>query len=72
MRGHLGDKVYETIIPRNVRVSEAPSHGKPVLVYRFGDVPMKPYVQQFSTPGRSMPVMGGRTAWEPDAISRRS
>lgn len=33
VRGHFGDKVYNTIIPRNVRVSEAPSHGKPVLVY---------------------------------------
>jgi len=32
-RGHLGDKVYETIIPRNVRISEAPSHGKPALLY---------------------------------------
>lgn len=33
VRSHLGDKVYETIIPRNVRVSEAPSFGKPVLLY---------------------------------------
>lgn len=33
VRGFLGDKVYETVIPRNVRVSEAPSHGKPVLLY---------------------------------------
>lgn len=33
VRQHMGDKVYETIIPRNVRVSEAPSHGKPVLLY---------------------------------------
>jgi chromosome partitioning protein len=33
VRQHLGAKVYETIIPRNVRVSEAPSHGKPVLIY---------------------------------------
>lgn len=33
VRGVLGDKVYETVIPRNVRVSEAPSHGKPVLLY---------------------------------------
>ena len=33
VRGHFGDKVYETVIPRNVRVSEAPSHGKPVLLY---------------------------------------
>jgi chromosome partitioning protein len=33
VRKHLGDKVYRTVIPRNVRVSEAPSHGKPVLLY---------------------------------------
>ena len=33
VREHLGDKVYQTVIPRNVRVSEAPSHGMPVLVY---------------------------------------
>jgi chromosome partitioning protein len=33
VRAHLGDKVYRTVIPRNVRVSEAPSHGKPALVY---------------------------------------
>lgn len=31
----MGDKVYQTIIPRNVRVSEAPSYGKPVLLYDF-------------------------------------
>ena len=33
VRGHLGEAVYQTVIPRNVRVSEAPSHGKPVLLY---------------------------------------
>ncbi len=33
VRSHLGDRVYETVIPRNVKVSEAPSHGKPVLLY---------------------------------------
>ena len=33
VRAYFGDKVYETVIPRNVRVSEAPSHGKPVLLY---------------------------------------
>lgn len=30
---HFGDKVYRTVIPRNVRVAEAPSHGLPVLLY---------------------------------------
>jgi chromosome partitioning protein len=33
VRQFLGAKVYDTVIPRNVRVSEAPSHGKPVLLY---------------------------------------
>ncbi|MDB5570832.1 MAG: Chromosome partitioning protein ParA/Cobyrinic acid ac-diamide synthase, partial [Hyphomicrobiales bacterium] len=33
VRQFMGEKVYDTIIPRNVRVSEAPSHGKPVLLY---------------------------------------
>jgi chromosome partitioning protein len=33
VREFMGSKVYDTVIPRNVRVSEAPSYGKPVLVY---------------------------------------
>ncbi len=33
VRAHFVDKVYRTIIPRNVRLSEAPSHGKPILLY---------------------------------------
>jgi len=33
VRKNLGPKVYDTVIPRNVRISEAPSYGKPVLVY---------------------------------------
>ena len=33
VRAHMGDKVYNTMIPRNVRISEAPSHGLPALVY---------------------------------------
>lgn len=33
VRSHFGDKVYDAVIPRNVRVSEAPSFGKPALIY---------------------------------------
>ena len=33
VRAHFPDKVYETVIPRNVRVSEAPSHGLPAIIY---------------------------------------
>jgi chromosome partitioning protein len=31
---HLGDSVFQTVIPRSVRLSEAPSHGKPIAIYR--------------------------------------
>ena len=33
LRGYFGDRVYDTVIPRNVRLAEAPSHGKPVTAY---------------------------------------
>ena len=33
VRAHFGDRVFQTAIPRNVRLSEAPSHGKPILLY---------------------------------------
>lgn len=33
VRGFMGEQVYKTVIPRNVRMSEAPSHGKPALLY---------------------------------------
>lgn len=45
VRAYMGDAVYETIIPRNVRVSEAPSHGKPVLLYDFHCAGSQAYVQ---------------------------
>ena len=33
VRAHFGERVFQTVIPRNVRLSEAPSHGKPILLY---------------------------------------
>jgi len=35
VREYMGDKVFKTVIPRNVRISEAPSHGKPALLYDY-------------------------------------
>ncbi len=45
VRSYLGDKVYDTIIPRNVRVSEAPSHGKPILLYDIRCTGSQAYIQ---------------------------
>ncbi|KPP82003.1 MAG: chromosome partitioning protein [Oceanicaulis sp. HLUCCA04] len=45
VRTHFGDRVYETVIPRNVRVSEAPSFGKPVLLYDLACPGSQAYVR---------------------------
>jgi chromosome partitioning protein len=45
VRQNSGQKVYDTIIPRNVRVSEAPSYGKPVLVYDLKCVGSEAYLR---------------------------
>jgi chromosome partitioning protein len=44
VRGCFGEYVFETMIPRNVRVSEAPSHGKPVILYDFNCVGSRSYI----------------------------
>lgn len=44
VRAHFGEKVYETVIPRNVRISEAPSHGTPVLIYDTGCPGSRAYI----------------------------
>ena len=45
VREFMGAKVYDTVIPRNVRISEAPSHGKPVLVYDLKCVGSEAYLR---------------------------
>jgi len=45
VRSVLGEKVYDTVIPRNVRVSEAPSYGRPVLLYDHDCVGSQAYIK---------------------------
>ena len=45
VRSHLGAKVFDTMIPRNVRIAEAPSHGKPVLIYDHGCAGSQAYIR---------------------------
>ncbi len=44
VRKYLGDKVFQTVVPRNTKVSEAPSHGKPVLIYDLKCAGSKAYM----------------------------
>ncbi|MCB1519725.1 MAG: ParA family protein [Hyphomicrobiaceae bacterium] len=45
VRSFFGPKVYETVIPRNTRVAEAPSHGKPLLLYDFDCAGSQAYIR---------------------------
>ena len=42
---HFGDKVYKTIVPRNVRLAEAPSHGLPGVIYDRNSRGAKAYLE---------------------------
>ena len=44
VRAYFGDLVYQTVIPRNVRISEAPSHGKPIMIYDFKSAGAQSYI----------------------------
>lgn len=45
VRAFMGEKVYRTVIPRNVRISEAPSHGKPAILYDLKCAGSQAYLQ---------------------------
>jgi chromosome partitioning protein len=45
VREYFGDQVYQTVIPRNVRMSEAPSHGKPALIYDIDCTGSRAYIK---------------------------
>lgn len=66
VRSHFGEKVYRTRIPRNVRLSEAPSHGQPILLYDIHSKGAVAYVKladellkqlALTTPPRKPPVL---------------
>jgi chromosome partitioning protein len=43
-RQHFGDRVFKTVIPRNIRLAEAPSFGKPIVVYDIASVGSQAYL----------------------------
>ncbi len=45
VRAYFGAKVYKTVIPRNIRVAEAPSHGQPILIYDHACIGSQAYIQ---------------------------
>jgi chromosome partitioning protein len=62
VRDHFGEQVFETVVPRNVRLSEAPSHGKPVLLYDIHSKGARSYLaladeilRRYSSSGSSAP-----------------
>ena len=45
VRAFFGSKVYKTVIPRNIRIAEAPSHGKPILLYDYDCAGSQAYIR---------------------------
>ncbi|WP_419760256.1 ParA family protein [Acidisoma sp.] len=62
VRGFFGNKVYDTVIPRNIRVSEAPSHGKPVLLYDWKSPGSQAYIRLAAELVERMGQASGRGA----------
>jgi chromosome partitioning protein len=69
VRSHFSERVFRSVIPRNVRLSEAPSHGKPILLYDVHSKGATSYLNLAeeilvrigpSQPGRTPPVLGRR------------
>ena len=80
VRSHFGDKVYRTRIPRNVRLSEAPSHGQPILLYDIHSKGAVAYTKladellsqlAMTAPPRKPPVLPSARL-EPSAVSSTS
>ena len=61
---HFGDKVFKAVIPRNVRLSEAPSHGQPIIEYDPKSVGAQKYLELADELDQK--VFGARTSVQPD------
>ena len=60
VRQFFGPKVYDTMIPRNIKVAEAPSHGKPILLYDYECAGSQAYIRLATRDHRARaPVQGG-------------
>ena len=58
VRNHFSHKVFSTVIPRNIKLSESPSHGKPVILYDIGSKGAESYLdltREFLNPERHRP-----------------
>jgi chromosome partitioning protein len=75
-REHFGDRVFETVIPRNIRLAEAPSFGKPIVLYDIASVGAQAYMgvarelmaresARASAPDASAPTPSSPTTTEP-------
>ncbi len=72
IRAFFQERVYDTVIPRNVRLGEAPSHGLPAIVYDAKSRGAEAYVAlarelMARDVGAASPVTGGSGPWKPDA-----
>jgi chromosome partitioning protein len=70
-RDHFGDWVFDVMIPRNVRVSEAPSHGKPVLTYDAKSSGAEAYMALAEELLRKEAIMIPQSATAPEVITSK-
>jgi chromosome partitioning protein len=66
LRSFFGDKVFETVIPRNVRLAEAPSHGMPVIFYDIHSKGAESYIQLSKEVVSNVQKRVGQGAERPD------
>ncbi len=68
VRGHLGDQVFRIIIPRNVRLAESPSFGKPILLYAVRSKGADSYLQLAREILAKMAPLGGKLPYPTHSI----